>query len=123
MPRSRNSTIAASMSPFVSCKARLQSIIPAPVRSRSSLTSVAEISAIVDLLGLCDGLGGLGSALVLRVLAREDRHRLALRVRLDRGAGLDDLEIALRRRRGRGSAVAVPLSLEVAGRHLLLACV
>src|SRR5205814_1843330 len=43
---------AASMSPFVSCSARLQSIIGAPVWSRSSLTSAAEISAIgLDLFG------------------------------------------------------------------------
>ena len=38
MPRSRRSRCAASRSPPVSSSARLQSIIPAPVRSRSSLT-------------------------------------------------------------------------------------
>src|SRR5258706_12671917 len=37
----------ASMSPAVSCSARLQSIIPAPVISRSSLTSWAVTSAMV----------------------------------------------------------------------------
>src|SRR5580765_4797773 len=109
MPRSRNNTMAASMSPFVSCKARLQSIIPAPVRSRSSLTSAAEISAILDLLRLCDGLRGLCSAFVLRILAREHRHRVAFRLRHDRVAlfdelrsdklRLDDLGVALRLRR------------------------
>src|SRR5919201_3654639 len=46
MPFSRRRRTAASMSPFVSCRARLQSIIGAPVWSRSSLTSAAEISAI-----------------------------------------------------------------------------
>ena len=47
MPFSRRRTTAASMSPFVSCSARLQSIIPVPVRSRSSRTSWAEISAAI----------------------------------------------------------------------------
>src|SRR5512132_3477384 len=60
MPFSRNTRMAASMSPFVSCSARLQSIIGAPVRSRSSLTSAAAISAI--------GLHLLGD----RLLARRD---------------------------------------------------
>ena len=46
MPFSRRIRMAASMSPFASCRARLQSIIGAPVWSRSSLTSVAEISTI-----------------------------------------------------------------------------
>src|ERR687891_572922 len=44
IPRSRRSVRAASRSPSVSTSARLQSIIPAPVRSRSSLTSAAGIS-------------------------------------------------------------------------------
>src|SRR5437867_1782231 len=52
MPFSRRIRTAASMSPFASCRARLQSIIGAPVWSRSSLTSAAEISAIgAHLLG------------------------------------------------------------------------
>ncbi len=46
IPRSRRRIRAASRSPSVSCSARLQSIIPAPVSSRSSLTRAAEISAI-----------------------------------------------------------------------------
>src|SRR4051812_21641549 len=58
MPFSRRTRTAASMSPFVSCSARLQSIIGAPVWSRSSLTSAAEISAIRAAL--------LGSRLLLR---------------------------------------------------------
>ena len=43
MPCSRRSLCAASTSPPVSSRARLASIMPAPVRSRSSLTSPAEI--------------------------------------------------------------------------------
>ena len=39
--RTRSSSTAASMSPSVSCRAFLQSIMPAPVRSRSSLTCAA----------------------------------------------------------------------------------
>ena len=46
IPFSRRSVTAASRSPFVSSSARLQSIIPAPVFSRSSLTRVAEIAAL-----------------------------------------------------------------------------
>src|SRR5918996_459458 len=43
-PCSRRSRVAASRSPFDSTRARLQSIIPAPVWSRSCLTSAAGIS-------------------------------------------------------------------------------
>ena len=43
--RTRRSSTAASMSPSVSCRAFLQSIMPAPVRSRSSLTCAAVIGA------------------------------------------------------------------------------
>ena len=43
MPCSRRSRWAASTSPPVSSSARLAAIIPAPVRSRSSLTRLAEI--------------------------------------------------------------------------------
>ena len=46
-PFSRRSLRAASRSPPVSSSARLQSIIPAPVCSRSSLTRLAEISVTV----------------------------------------------------------------------------
>ena len=45
-PFLRSQSTAASMSPSVSPSARLQSIIPAPVLSRNSLTSVAVTSAI-----------------------------------------------------------------------------
>src|SRR3954449_5477631 len=105
--------MAASMSPFVSCNARLQSIIPAPVRSRSSLTSAAEISAIRVFLRRRDSILRLCGPFVLRVDARRHRDRLALGVRLDGGTlfdqfGLDDLEIALGRGRRSGTvAVAI----------------
>src|SRR3954453_14704664 len=58
MPFSRSQVAAASMSPLVSCSAFLQSIIPAPVRSRRALTSFAEIVGVLTgVLSL--GLGGL----------------------------------------------------------------
>ena len=72
MPFSRRSVRAASRSPLVSCSARLQSIIPAPVSSRSSLTSAAEISVIapspsrVAAVATSSGCGS-GSALGLRL--------------------------------------------------------
>ena len=47
MPFSRSNVRAASRSPPVSSSARLQSIIPAPVWSRSSFTRLAEI--VVDI--------------------------------------------------------------------------
>src|SRR6267378_2994549 len=43
IPLFRRTSIADSMSPLASAKAFLHSIIPAPVRSRSSLTSEAVI--------------------------------------------------------------------------------
>ena len=43
MPFFRRISDALSMSPPASSRARLQSIIPAPVRARSSLTSFGEI--------------------------------------------------------------------------------
>ena len=46
MPFLRRMVIASSMSPFASVSAALQSIMPAPVRSRRALTSVAVIVAI-----------------------------------------------------------------------------
>src|SRR5437764_4064272 len=105
MPFSRRTRTAASMSPFVSWSARFESIIGAPVMSRSSLTRVAEISAIGAHL-LLNGFALLGHGLALLrdgllagghllVVALWDRRRL-------------------RRdffRRGRA---------ELAGRHLLL---
>src|SRR3954465_14559776 len=91
MPRSRSSTMAASMSPFVSCKARLQSIIPAPVRSRSSLTSAAEISAIRVFLRRRNSVLRLRRPLVLGVAAGGHRHRLALGIELDRSPLFDQI--------------------------------
>src|SRR5215203_1222324 len=73
MPRSRRSFLAASRSPSASWSARFESIIPAPVSSRSCFTSVAGISSISRLL-LLGGLG-LGRALGLP-------HRLVLDGRL-----------------------------------------
>jgi hypothetical protein len=49
-PLARSQSIAASMSPWVSPSAFLQSIMPAPVRSRSSLTVAAVISAMFLIL-------------------------------------------------------------------------
>src|SRR3546814_8493645 len=45
-PLVRSQSIDASMSPWFSASAFLQSIMPAPVRSRSSLTRAAVISAM-----------------------------------------------------------------------------
>jgi hypothetical protein len=42
----RSQSTDASISPLFSASAFLQSIMPAPVRSRSSFTEVAVISAI-----------------------------------------------------------------------------
>src|SRR4051812_31223042 len=47
VPLLRSRSIAFSMSPPHSCRAPLQSIIPAPVRSRSAFTSFALISFVV----------------------------------------------------------------------------
>src|SRR5690349_2609530 len=55
-PLARSQSIAASISPLVSASAFLQSIIPAPVRSRSSFTDAAVISAISR--SLCMEFGG-----------------------------------------------------------------
>src|SRR5262245_40939659 len=57
MPRSRRSFFAASRSASVSWSARLASIIPAPVSSRSCFTSVAGMSAIGVLRRSAFGLG------------------------------------------------------------------
>ena len=47
IPRSRNQSIAADISPFVSTNAFLQSIIPALVFSRNSLTIAAVIAIMI----------------------------------------------------------------------------
>src|SRR2546426_2345286 len=82
------------MSPLASCRARLQSIIGAPVWSRSSLTSAAEISTIgADLLGG----RGLDSLLLFRrdlLVIAFRRRRLLL---LGRRAVLRGREVRRRR--------------------------
>src|SRR5437763_3857649 len=129
IPFSRSRRTAASMSPFVSCSARLQSIIGAPVWSRSSLTRAAEISAIcrhLTLLGrrlghgslphgsLGSGSLGSGSLGCRRLGGGSFRDGLLARRHL--------LVVALghRRRVGRG-AVRRCRPLEVRRRRLLLA--
>src|SRR5437764_553074 len=124
IPFSRSRRTAASMSPFVSCSARLQSIIGAPVWSRSSLTRAAEISAIcrhLTLLGRRLGHGSLAHGSL-------GSGRLGCR-RLGGGSfreGLlarrHPLVVALGHRRcvGRG-AVRRCRPLEVRRRRLLLA--
>src|SRR5439155_26269135 len=100
IPFSRSRRTAASMSPFVSCSARLQSIIGAPVWSRSSLTRAAEISAI--------GLDLFGDRLLSRrdLLVVAFRHGLLL---FDPGASVRDRRLGeVRRGRlllARGDAV------------------
>src|SRR5437773_10220739 len=61
-PRTRRISIARSASPSASISARLQSIIPAPVESRSAFTIAAVISGMS---GTVHGLGhGLGRPLL-----------------------------------------------------------
>src|SRR5689334_25072564 len=124
MPFSRRRTIAASMSPFVSWSARFESIIPAPVRSRSSLTRVAAISAIRRLLRRHGRRIRLRSALGLRILTGRHRDGLALAfgIGLHLNAGLCDLDLRRGLRLG-GRSTAVLLLREVARGHLLLALV
>src|SRR5215217_3363937 len=50
-PRVRSQSTAASMSPLVSARAFLQSIIPTPVESRSCLTRLAVISTMITPFG------------------------------------------------------------------------
>ena len=52
-PLARSQSTDASMSPLFSDSAFLQSIMPAPVRSRSSFTEAAVISAMFE--SLCHG--------------------------------------------------------------------
>src|SRR3954454_20412432 len=107
MPFLRRTRTADSMSPFVSCRARLQSIIGAPVWSRSSFTSAAEISAI-----------GLR---LLRYRRLRDRRLRDRRLRDRLLAGRDLLVVALGHRRLlRRGAVAGGCGREVRRRRLLL---
>ena len=63
-PLVRNQSLEASISPPFSCKAFLQSIMPAPVNSRRSLTSAAVISAMVSSFNfeICDEALGRASS-------------------------------------------------------------
>src|SRR6266851_946285 len=86
-PFLRSQSTAPSISPDVSPSARLQSIMPAPVFSRSSLTSDAVISAIISTSGKPLSSARLGA----RFFAR--RRRLGSISRLEIG---DDLARNLR---------------------------
>src|ERR1700758_3342526 len=57
-PLMRSSSTALSKSPSLSVRAFLQSSMPAPVSSRSRLTSAAVKFAISAFRGVCFGLGG-----------------------------------------------------------------
>src|SRR5579862_4642722 len=104
IPFSRSRTIAASMSPFVSTSACLLAIIPAPVRSRSSLTSAAAISAIGDRHLLRDlRLAGLERRLLLG-LGRARLEVLRLHFLL---AGLDGVGDHSGDQRARADGVVV----------------
>src|SRR5258708_6904977 len=87
MPCSRSQSLAFSMSPPVSVRARLLSIMPAPVMSRSCFTSAAVISATLCLLGR--GHGGL----VGRLLGHALRLRLADRRSRSLGLGASTLRL------------------------------
>src|SRR6188768_148558 len=114
MPFSRSSLIAASMSPPVSSSARLQSIMPACVASRSAFTSLAAGVYVTSLtrlfltarlvvargghrgrLGLVRGLRRLWGCRCLRRRRRLRRRRglrgglaLGRRLTVRRGLGL-----------------------------------
>src|SRR3954447_17731115 len=76
MPFSRSSLIAASMSPPVSSRARLQSIMPACVASRSSFTSEAAGVYVTSLTRLF---------LTARLVVAGSRHRGGVRLLLGLG--------------------------------------
>src|SRR6516162_3955884 len=67
-PCLRSSSAAESRSPFASTSAFLQSIMPAPVRSRSSLTN-AGLTSIAGLLSFARLFRGFVLAVARRVLA------------------------------------------------------
>src|SRR6185295_15484122 len=56
-PFSRSQVLAFSLSPSYSSRARLQSIMPAPVIFRSAATSFAEMSAMVGVPRVLSGVG------------------------------------------------------------------
>src|SRR5215218_9181086 len=73
IPRSRSSRRASSMSPSVSTRTRLHSIIPAPVSSRSSFTRLTGISAILLALLRGSGFSLLGPGGLVRDRVRTRR--------------------------------------------------
>src|SRR5215212_11483059 len=77
-PFLRSQSCAAGMSPAVSVRAALQSIMPAPVDSRSSLTIAAEIVAIFEYPSC---LLATGAARALRRAAVSSRECSVLRNR------------------------------------------
>src|ERR671915_378459 len=89
-PRSRRIRFAASRSPLLSWSAFLQSIIPAPVVSRSALTSLALTSAICSFSILVRGLGPCGLPAV-----RASRVRRSPLVGLGLGHGVVALGLLL----------------------------
>src|SRR5438270_2301313 len=107
--RTRRISIACSTSPSASASAFLQSIIPAPVRSRSAFTSLALISVELTtrspplpVSGLRLGRvvhGGLRLGRLARCLRRRLLGRGCLRLRFGRLLGLGaDRRLGLRRR-------------------------
>ena len=118
--RTRSSSTALSTSPPVSSSAFLQSIIPAPVRSRSSLTCLAVIVGVLTSvlflgLGLSSagalrrrlraargGCGLLGRAPPGRCAARLGRRSSAAWRGLRRGAASRSRGLGRGLRRGRG---------------------
>ncbi len=111
-----------SMSPSVSLSARLQSIIPAPVWSRSSLTSEAEmlrslrrlhgLFLLAELLVLGRLLCRLGVSGLRRLLLRLRRLRCRLgRLRCRRGRCLRRARARRRGWKSAGEALFIPSSI------------
>ena len=129
----RRSSIAFSTSPSASVRAFLQSIIPAPVRSRRALTSLAEISVVLisapprRLLGglrvlgcgLGDGdrLRGASAALAARLCGRAAASA-ALGDRLGGRRGRLGRLARVRRRAHRRDRLAARLERRRVGRRL-----
>src|SRR5690606_26927142 len=109
-PFLRSQSTAASTSPLVSASAVLQSIMPAPVLSRSSLTIAAVILAISSSYRRC-GTARHRSARphhVPDIIMPPKRHGIATRSRgLDQGAGERHPAVAL------DAAVELELGIEL----------
>src|SRR5438067_2647054 len=112
-PFLRSQSTAASRSPPLSPSARLQSIIPAPVLSRNSLTSAAVTSAIALILSSN------------RCRRRLFRGRCRLRLRFDRLLGsrlrreILDRHVVFRRNLG-GSDLGARADIDAGGGQLRL---